>query len=447
MCRNAIRGAVVLCLWSAVTTDALCGADWPQFRGPRGDGTATAQNLPLHWGGGFAEPLWQTEIPGRGWSSPVVVGERVWLTSAESLALPTAERQKKLEQGLYKEFQEQFQAHSAVTLYAIELNAATGELLRNIELFTCEDPAPIHATNTYASPTPVTDGQRLYCHFGSLGTVALDLASGRVVWHERFRLDDITGPGSSPVLWRDLLILPCDGVDQQFVAALDKHTGITVWNTARPPIDSEGKHRRAFSTPLVIEHAGREQVVVPAAQWVCSYDPASGGELWRVNFGTGHATIPRPVYRDGLVYVCTGYLKPQLWAIRVDGRGDVTDTHVAWRHQKQVPEISSPIVVGDELYFVSSLGVLTCLDAKTGQAHWQERLGGNFAASPIAADGKLYFTSQEGLTSVLAPGRKFHQLGRNQLIGQTMASPVVAGQSLLVRAERMLYCVGNPPKP
>ncbi len=441
---------IVIGLWIVTKTPVpfLLAADWPQFRGPRGDGSAAveagARSLPTKWGGGFGEPTWQVELPGRGWSSPVVVGERAWLTSAECLALPTADREKKLEQGLYKDFQEQFQAHSAVTLYAIEVNVKSGELLRTIELFTCEDPAPIHATNTYASPTPVTDGQRLYCHFGPLGTAALDLASGQVAWHERFRFDDITGPGSSPVLWRDKLILPCDGVNEQFVVALDKRTGKTVWKTPRPKIDAEGKHRRAFSTPLVIEHTGRVQVIVPAAQWVCSYEPASGDELWRVNFGDGHATIPRPVYRDGLVFICTGYLKPQLWAIRADGRGDVSETHVVWRYEKQVPEISSPIVVDGELYFVSSLGVLTCLDAKSGRLHWQQRLGGNYAASPIAAGGRLYFTSQEGVTTVLVPGRTYQEVSRNQLIGQTMASPAIAGEAILIRADRMLYCVGQP---
>ena len=283
-------------------------ADWPQFRGPRGDGTAAARNLPAKWGGGFGEPTWQAEIPGRGWSSPVVIGQSIWLTSAESLALPTVDRQKKLEQGLYKDFQEQFQAHSAVTLYAIEVNVKTGELLRSIELFTCEDPAPIHATNTYASPTPTTDGERLYCHFGSLGTVALDLVGGKVVWHERFRLDDITGPGSSPVLSHDKLILPCDGVSEQFVVALDKHTGQNAWKTPRPKIDAEGKHRRAFSTPLIIEHAGREQVIVPAAQWVCSYDPAQrrrvvARELWRWPCYDSATRLPgRPrLYLHGLL--------------------------------------------------------------------------------------------------------------------------------------------------
>jgi len=411
--------------------------DWLQFRGPSGDGTAAASGLPTNWGG-FNQPAWQTELPGRGWSSPIVVGDRIWVTSAEELALPTAEADRKLSEGLYRDFAEQFRASSAVTLLAIELDATTGKRLRTIELFTAENPPPIHATNTYASPTPVSDGERVYCHFGPLGTAALDIESGKVLWLEKFVVDDITGPGSSPVLWRNLLIFPVDGVDEQYVVALDKRTGKVAWRTPRPPIKAEGKHRRAFSTPLVIEHAGREQVIVPGAQWAVAYEPATGKEIWRVNFGDGHATIPRPVYRDGLVYICTGYMKPQLWAVRVDGAGDVTETHVAWRHEKQVPEISSPIVVGGEIYFVSSLGVLSCLDAKTGEQLWQHRIGGNYAASPIAADGKLYFVSRESLTTVLRPGRKYEELAQNQLFGQSMASPAIVGSAILLRVDRTL---------
>ena len=430
----------------ALSPGWLTAADWTQFRGPRGDGTADAKDLPTTWGG-FGGVSWQAEIPGRGWSSPIVVGDRVWLTTAESLALPTAERDRKLEQGVYKDFAEQFQAHSSVTLYAVEVNAKTGEVLRSIELATVKNPPPIHATNTYASPTPASDGERLYCHFGPLGTMAMDLKSGEVVWKQRFQFDDITGPGSSPALWKGRLIVPCDGVDQQFVVAIDTKTGDVAWRSPRPKIAAEGKLRRAFSTPLVIEHNGREEAIVPGAEWVCAYDPATGRELWRVNIGEGtHATIPRPVVRDGIVYVCTGYMKPQLWAIRLGGSGDVTETHVAWKHEKQVPEISSPIIVGNELYFVSSLGVLTCLDANSGRELWQHRLGGNFAASPLAADGKLFFSSQEGVTTVLQPGREYVELARNQLIGQTMASPAIAGQSLLIRADRVLYCVGQPAR-
>jgi outer membrane protein assembly factor BamB len=416
-------------------------ADWPQFRGPTGDGTAVANQLPTTWGPN-QNIAWQTEIPGRGWSSPIVVGNRVWLTSAEQTALTTAQRDKKLAQGVYRDFAEQFQAHASVTLYAIEVDVRNGELIRQIELLTCDDPPPIHSTNTYASPTPVADSQRLCCHFGSLGTVALNLQTGSILWKQKFAVDDITGPGSSPALWQDKLIIPCDGADQQFVVALDSRTGQIAWQTPRPKIDAtDTKQRRAFSTPLVIQHAGRDQAIIPAAQWICSYDPSTGRELWRVNFGDGHAIIPRPVYRDGLVYICTGFVKPQLWAIGVDGAGDVTDTHVLWKYDKQVPEISSPIVVGDEIYFVSSLGIATCLDRLTGELVWQHRLGGNFAASPIAAGGKLYFTSREGATTVIEAGRRYHELARNQLFGQTMASLAVAGDSLLIRADRTLYCI------
>jgi outer membrane protein assembly factor BamB len=420
------------------------GADWPQFRGPAGDGHTAAKQLPLHWGG-FDSVTWQAEIPGQGWSSPVVVGDSIWLTAAEATALPDRDRARSLAESPYRDYRDQLQVHASVTCYAVEIAAASGELRRVIELFTCEKPPPIHASNRYASPTPVSDGARLICHFGALGTAGLDLKTGAVLWQTRLLVDDITGPGSSPVLVGQLAIVPCDGADQQFVVALNTLTGKTAWKTARPPIDDSNPiHRRAFSTPLLIEHAGRQQVVVPGAQWVVAYDPATGAERWRVSFGDDHAIIPRPVYAGGLVYICTGYMKPQLWAIRVDGEGEVTASHVAWKYDKQVPEIASPVIVERRIYFVSSLGIATCLEAATGAPVWQHRLGGNYAASPLAADGKLYFTSREGMTTVLAPGAEYQELARNQLFGQTMASLAVAGEALLIRADRRLYCIGDP---
>jgi outer membrane protein assembly factor BamB len=307
----------------------------------------------------------------------------------------------------------------------------------------------IHVLNSYASPTPVTDGERLYCHFGSIGTVAMDLKSGEVVWQKRFSLDEITGPGSSPVLCDGLLILTCDGADDQFLTALQCATGDVVWRTARPPIVAEDdKLRRAFSTPLVIEHAGRKQLIAPGAQWVVAYSPATGEELWRVrNSETGHAVVPRPVYRAGVVYICTGWVEHQLWAIRVDGTGDVTESHVLWKHRRQAPEIASPIIVGGEIYFASTLGIATCLDVETGEMLWQHRLGGSYAASPLSADGKLYFTNTTGTTTVLQPGREYQELARNQLHGQTLASLAVYGESLLIRTDSAMYCVrqvGDP---
>jgi outer membrane protein assembly factor BamB len=330
---------------------------------------------------------------------------------------------------------------------AEEIAAASGEIMRTLELFTCENPPPIHATNTYASPTPATDGQHLICHFGSLGTACLELATDKVLWKRRLLFDEVTGPGSSPVLAGSIVILPCDGADQQFVVGLDVQTGETVWQTARPKIDNpNGVCKRAFSTALLIQSGGQEQAVVPGAQWCVAYEPRTGREIWRVNMGDCHAIIPRPVYREGVVFVCTGYMKPRLWAIRVDGHGDVTATHVAWKFDRQVPEISSPVICGQQIYFVSPLGVLTCLDAASGELAWQHRLGGNFAASPLFVDDKLYLTSREGVTTVVRPGNSYEELSQNQVFGQTLASLAVCGDALLIRADRMLYCVGQVDK-
>jgi len=421
----------------ATACDALAADGWPQFRGPRGDGVVDTTDLPTKWST-LENIAWRTEVPGRGWSSPIVVGDRIWLTAAEPIALPDDARKEKFAK--HKHGDQEFQAHGSVLLLAVELDARSGKLLRRIDLLSVDDPTPIHSANSYASPTPVTDGQRLYCHFGALGTVALDIDTGQILWKKRFLVDEITGPGSSPVLWRKLLIFPCDGTDAQFVVALHADTGEVAWRTSRPPIAStDGKHRRAFSTPLVVNHQGVDHVVIPGAQWVVSYDPATGGERWRVNFGDGHAIVPRPVHRQGVVYICTGYNKPRLWAIDVGGMGDVTETHVRWTYEKQVPEISSPIVVENELYFVSVIGVATCLDAVNGTLVWQHRLGGNFGASPLAAGGAIYFTNQDGLTTVLRAGREYAEIARNPLPRMILASPAVYQDSLLIRTGDSLF--------
>ena len=419
----------------------LLSGDWPQFRGPRGDGHGIATNLPVSWGGFLQQPAWQTNIPGSGWSSPIVVGDRIWLTAAELTALPADLQERKLAANPFSDVEE-FQVHGTVSLIAVELDAVSGKMLRRLQLFSRENPAPIHLANSYASPTPATDGELVYCHFGSLGTAAISIETGQVVWQQTFAVDDITGPGSSPVLCGDRLILACDGADQQFLVSLDKRTGVVNWRTTRPDIDAaEGRLRRAFCTPLVIRDGGAKQIIAPAAQWVVSYDPDSGEELWRASMGPGHAVVPRPVFDKGLVYVCSGYNEPQMLALRVDGAGDVTNSAVVWKYRKQVPKISSPVVVGDEIYFVSSLGIATCLDARTGTRHWQQRLKGSYAASPLFADDKIFFTSQQGTTTVLRPGLEYRELARNQLFGQTMACLAIAGESILIRTAPTLYCV------
>jgi hypothetical protein len=268
-------------------------ADWPQFRGPSGDGVAAASNLPTRWGGGFEAVTWQAEIPGRGWSSPIVVADRIWLTTAEQTALPTQAREKKLGDSVYRDYRDQLQVHASVTCYAVEVAAATGEVLRTIELFTCDDPPPIHATNGYASPTPGTDGQRLICHFGSLGTACVEMSSGKVVWKERFLFDEITGPGSSPALDGKVVILPCDGADQQFVVGINIESGKTVWKTPRPKIDdSDGIHRRAFSTPLIIEFGGRKMPVAGAVTRLSGPFNSAGMPALSIPCGTDNKGLP-----------------------------------------------------------------------------------------------------------------------------------------------------------
>lgn len=422
----------------SVAPIGVARADWPQFRGPQGDGHAPTDRLPTTWNA-LRNIAWETEVSGRGWSSPVVTGNSIWLTTAEQTALPENERAEKLAKHKYGELE--FQTHGLVTAYAVELDVRDGRILRRVELLKAESPAPIHSVNSYASPTPIFDQGRLYCHFGSLGTVAFDTKSGQVIWRAQFAVEEITGPGGSPALWRDRLIIACDGVDAQYVVAVDARTGAVMWKTPRPKIDAEGKHRRAFSTPLVIEHAGRQQVISTGAQWVVSYDPETGREWWRVNYGDGHAVVPRPVFHDGVVYICTGYMKPQLWAIRVDGTGDVSETHVVWRYDRQVPEVSSPIIVGSEIYFVSVLGVATCLDARTGTQLWQKRLGGNHGASPIASGDRIYFTSQEGDTTIVRAGREFQEIGQNHLNGLILSSPAVHDKALVIRSSERVYCI------
>jgi outer membrane protein assembly factor BamB len=286
----------------------------------------------------------------------------------------------------------------------------------------------------------VAEAGRLYCDFGSMGTSCIDTETGKVLWKRRLVVDHQVGPGSSPILNGDLLVLVRDGCEQQYVTALDKHSGRTVWRTDRPPIEtSYTPYKKAFSTPLVVEAAGRRQMVVPGAKWIVSYEPDSGKPLWRVDTGASFSNAARPVFAHGMVYVCTAFGGSGLWAVRCDGEGDVSGTHVAWKSQKQVPKRSSPLVAGDEVYMVSDRGVVTCLDARSGEVHWAQRVLGNCSASPLAAEGRLYFFDEAGKTAVLRAGKEYALLAENELAGRIMATPAVAGRALFVRTETHLY--------
>ena len=386
--------------------------DWPAFRGPTGQGHSVEVGLPLEWSESD-NIVWKTPVPGRGWSSPVVADGRVWLTTATAVV--------------------------AGSLRLLAYDIETGLEVLNTEVFRVDQTTSPNPKNSLASPTPVldVDGGRVYVHFGADGTAALT-TDGDVVWTTRFPYVTQHGNGGSPVLYHDRLILSVDGYDTAFVVALDAATGAERWRTARrQPIS------QAYSTPLIIRVGNRDQVFSIGAFRATAYDPGSGEEIWEVSYGDGFSNVPTPVFGHGMVYVATGFQVASLLAVRADGGGDVTASHTAWRLQRGVPLTSSPLLVGDEIYIVSDLGVATCLDARTGELHWRERLGGNFSASPVFADGRIYFQSEEGVTTVVAPGTEYRKLATNQLDGAILASMAVANGSLFIRTHDHLYRIGD----
>jgi outer membrane protein assembly factor BamB len=436
-----MRLAVAITMLTLTSPLAIC-ADWPQFRGPDGQGLALDSQIPVKWDDADSV-RWATDIPGTGWSSPVVQGDRVWVTTAvETKPTPEQIAKQQKESRLTPDLFKRRQVAGNVSLRVLCLNRETGQLIRETEFASVNSPEAIHVGNTYASPTPVIDGDHLYVHFGAHGTACLDSETHEVIWKRVIPVFYSVGVGSSPVIYGDLLVLVCDGIDKQFVIALDRKTGKDVWKTDRPAIRAEdGQLRKAYSTPLVIRHDGKDQLVVPGAQWFVSYEPLTGQEIWRVDHGDGFSNVPRPVYGDGTVYLCTGYGVPELWAIRVDGHGDVTKTHVTWKVTRQIPRNPSPLLVDNLLFAVSDNGIASCFDARTGKAHWQKRIGGNFSASPILASGHVFFFSHEGDVTAFHASAEPSDPVTSHIDGQLMASPAALDSSVVLRTRTKLYCI------
>ena len=402
------------------TAARICAEDWPEFRGPTGQGHSAERGLPLDWSES-RHIIWKSEVPGTGWSSPVVRDGRVWMTTAVN----TREIRLKPDP-----------APSQASLRVLAFNVDTGRLLVNTEVAKTSRRDPINPKNSDASPTPIVDSDRVYVHYGADGTAALT-AAGEVVWKTKLGYESQHGNGGSPVLYGDLLIVSCDGSDSAYVVALDKRTGKVRWRTwRRQPWD------QAYSTPLVIRVGDRDELVSVGAYRAAAYDPASGKEIWRVSYADGFSNVPRPVYGHGLVYIATGFQEPTLIAVRADGAGDVTKTHIAWTLRRGAPLTPSPLLVGDELYVVSDGGIASCLDAVTGEARWIQRLGGGYSASPIFADGRIYFLSEEGVATIIAPGREFKVLAINRLNGDALGSMAVAAGSIFIRTDSFLYRIG-----
>ena len=399
---------------AGVIRQPLCAADWHQFRGPKGQGHADAPELPTRWSE-TENVAWKVAIPGQGHSSPIVVEDQVWLTSAQ-------------EKGR--------------SLRAICVNRTSGDIVHNRELFRLEESGPTHGKNSHATPTPLFENDRVYIHFGQRGTACLSTA-GDVIWKSVIlEYDQPYGGASTPILFENLLILTCDGNDSQFLAALNKQTGEVVWRTVRTHFKEREKPipLMSYSTPLVVNVGGVPQVVSSAADHAAAYDARTGREIWGVRYD-GFSEVVRPVTWRGLV-ILQGFenmSEVKLYAIRPDGEGEITKTHVEWKLDRGAPHVPSPLVVGDELYIINDGGVSICLDAKTGKEHWTARVGGNHSASPLYGGGKIYCFNEEGESAVLAPGKKFQLLAKNELAEGVMASPAAAGRALYIRTRSHLY--------
>ncbi len=407
---------VLLALYLSLSTTTLAGGDsWPEYRGPHANGHSDAHDLPLTWSA-EENVRWQTKVFGQGWSSPVVWKDQIWMTTATD---------------------------DGKELYAVCVDRTSGSIVHQPKVFDVEEPEKIHTLNTYASPSPVIEEGRVYVHFGTYGTAALNTQSAEIIWTRRdLRLTHRTGPGSSPIVHGELLVFHCDGADVRYVIALDKQSGDTVWKTPRSNDVSHRPppHHKAFSTPIVATVDGEAQLISTGAHAVMGYDPRDGREIWRVRYD-GFSNVSRPLQGHGLFFINTGYEQAQLLAIKEGGRGDITESHIAWRRKQGIPKKPSPLLIDNLIYLVTDNGIATCIEAKTGDLVWRERLPGEYSASPIYADGRIYYFNQDGDTIVVQPGRTYKHLATNHLAPGFMASPAVAGGAFYLRTKTHLVRV------
>ena len=395
--------------------DAVADA-WPQMRGPTAQGISEAKGLPVTWSE-REHVAWKTAIAGEGWSSPVVGTDAIYLTAA-------------LDDGR--------------SLHAYRIDLASGQVVWDVEVFTNSVVPGKHARNTHASPTPVVKGDRLYVHFGAMGTACLGTADGKTRWANReLKVDHEVGAGGSPILYRDELLLSCDGIDAQYGVALDARTGTVHWRSERTAVERLAKVsaslRKSFSTPLVLSIDGQDQAITVGAERLYAHDPLTGREVWYVDF-TGFSNATMPVSDGKMLIFNTAFANSQLWGIRLGGAsGDATASHVVWKVKFSGLSQPSPILIDGRFYVVNDSGILLCLDVATGKEIYKERLGSDFAASPILADGRLYFFDARGKATVVQSGATFSVLATNILDAGCMASPAVVGRSLIVRTKTHLY--------
>ena len=406
---------------------------WRQFRGPTGMGVSERGLKQIE----FDSPRWRTPLKGVGWSSPVTDGDRIWVTAAVTTEASAEEKQKKLA-GV--QFSQMKDVAGSVEVLVHSVDVETGDVVVSRSLGLIDDPNPIHPMNSYASPTAAIASGKVVCHFGSYGTWCLDANTGETLWQRKLVVDDSVGPGSSPTIVDGIVVLICDGIDQQFVAGLDLETGETKWKTNRPAMrTSNPEYKKAYSTPLLIEIDGKKQVVAVGAQWVCGYDPKSGEEIWRFDHGSGFSTTPMPILVDGSLVFSTGYMRPELVAIDPSGQGDITSTNLLWRSSRGIPAKPSPVSNGKSVYLISDGGVASSLSLKDGSILWQKRLGGSYSASPLMYGSQILVGNHEGSLHVFCDDEGYREVTKYDFGEQIMSSPIPFEDGLLIRTKSAIY--------
>jgi len=429
---------LVLAVAAVEWSSRLSAQGWPDYRGPAGDGHTSNRfhGVPLQWSD-EEHVAWKTDLPELGLSSPVVLDGRVWLTTA---------------------------TEDGHDFFVLGIDAQSGELFLNQRLFHSDQPESLgngRQDNSYATPSVALEQGRAYVHFGSFGTACLDTQTHQILWQrEDLPCRHYRGASSSPVIHESLLICTFDGADQQYLVALNKVTGQTVWQTKRSAVWNdehvenamvrEGDWRKAHSTPLLANLGKGMRLFSVGAKAAYAYDPSTGKEVWRLDHGA-YSAAPRPVVFEDQVLFVTGFSRgAQMVSVQTGGQGILTDNHLRWALENPFPKYASPIVVDDLVYLALDDSFLVCLEARSGEVVWKERVGGKFRACPIYVDGRIYFFSLEGTTTVIQPGRNFHLLATNYLEKGVvnddprrgpgfMASPAIDGKGLILRTRHHLY--------
>lgn len=410
-------------------------SNWPQWRGASGQGHSQYDNLAVSWNE-KDNITWKVKTKGRGWSSPVIFDNQIWYTSAEEILASEDEAKERLKKNTGSQ---PLTLLKSSKFFVTCMDKNSGEVLHHIDLFSVDKPQWVHRFNSYASPTPVVEKGRIYCHFGTYGTACVDTESGKVIWKNLdLKCMHENGPGSCPVIYDDLIIFHMDGSDVQYVAALNKNDGSLAWKTSRSgEMNSNPQLKKGYSTPIVINRNGKSELISPGANWLYSYNPTNGVENWKVDYEIlGFSNVARPVSSDDMIYVATCFMRSQMLGISSGEK-----PKIEWRYKKGVPNTPSPLYSDGLLYFVGdSGGLVTCLDSKNGELIWSERIAsGKYWSAPFIANGKIYFHNEDGVTTVIREGKKFEILSENKLDGKLMSSAAISEGAIFIRSDKAIY--------